>query len=181
MRQPPKKFAPPPIPTRAQETRAAMPTREDQRRDYDALWQAKGSLTAPTARPGMEQRWVRMAIGAEGDPENLSKRAQHLWVPRPADTVPLHEAPAPSRVGGQIRVRGMVLCERPVEVGESRQRYMRGQTKQQMSKVRRQMEDSAYVEHGMRPFVAPETKRVVERGAGVESVMPREVTIADDS
>lgn len=157
--------------SRAQEAREHEPTRE-QEHDYDHLWGPTANLGAPAPRPGYVQRWVRAEMGATPDVNNLAKRERELWRPRQADTVHEHQFTRAKTDDGVIRVRGMILMERPVEVAESQRRYTRQLAQAQMARVEADLRDSAAVQGGMRPYVHKDTKTHVEVG--------RPMTPADD-
>lgn len=113
--------------SRAQEQRDSVRVREAE----DTPWVRGGSLTAPPARPGYSQRWIRVAQkSGKEDPTNVSRKFREGWKARPADTVPSDYREATinhGRFAGCIVVEGMLLCEIPVARTKARKQYIRDQ------------------------------------------------------
>lgn len=70
--------------SREQDSRDNDPIHEP----YDPSWEPQALTSAPPARAGMEQRWVRTRILGVEDSQNIAKRMHQGWHPRAADTVP---------------------------------------------------------------------------------------------
>lgn len=157
---------------RAQTTRAAVkPVAKDQDY-YNHHWGQPQTLKAPPDRDGYEQRWVRVAQHGIPDPDNLQKRMAQFWRPREADTLP-NRADYPDAFiqGGHLVVRGMMLCERPIEAGNAHRAYISQLIQDQEARVTADLMESSYVEHGMRPVI-DENQQRVEVG--------RKITVASD-
>ena len=85
-------------------------------------WREVGDMerNTPPAKPGMEQLWVR-GWYADGKPDvkNLTRIKRKGWTPRQPD--PKDHAAYSVLAFGQnsvISVNGMILMERPIEVGD---------------------------------------------------------------
>ena len=108
--------------TRETESRAAEAVHEQE----DTPWVRGASLDAPKERPGMDQRWIRFAVGGKEDSTNYSRKHREGWRPRPAETVP-EDFDVPrmdsGRFAGCIVVEGMILCERPKALSKRRQKH----------------------------------------------------------
>lgn len=133
---------------------AVHATREDD--EVMLSFEPSGALKAPPPRQGKVQRWIRASIGNVSDPSNYQKKTyRYGWSPRPASTVPEESRwfTEEQRVEGIIRVGGMVLCERPIEIEKSHREYIDKQTAGQRARVDHELRTSAFVEKGMRPFV----------------------------
>lgn len=94
----------------------------------DTPWTQGQSLDAPPARPGMRQRWVRVAVRGEDDPTNASRKSREGWKPRPASTLPAN-FPLPSISHGQwagcVGVEGSVLMEMPEALAKKRDAFIK--------------------------------------------------------
>lgn len=126
--------------TLAQE-RAAPPVHETRAYDVwtdeavhaveDKPWVRPTSLEAPPARPGFEQRWIRVNTRGEEDTTNASRKFREGWRPRPAETVPAsYSAPtiAHGKWAGCVGVEGMLLCEMPRKLHDKKKAAVRAQT-----------------------------------------------------
>jgi hypothetical protein len=109
---------------RAAEQRAVKPVRKQQ----EAPWVNPSSLQAPTARPGMVQRWIRVGTMGKDDPVNLARKLREGWTPRLAESVP-DDFPVPridhGKFAGCVGVEGMVLMEMPKDRNKQRNDYYR--------------------------------------------------------
>lgn len=97
----------------------------------DTPWEHAASLTAPPARPGFDQRWVRVALKGDEDFTNTSRKFREGWRPRLASTVPPKFNPpriATGKYEGCIGVEGMLLCERPATIGAKQREAIREKT-----------------------------------------------------
>lgn len=92
----------------------------------DEPWVNPVSLPYIKPRPGMVQRYIRMAVRGEADPVNAARKFREGWVPRPASSVPKN-IPVPridsGKYAGGIGVEGMVLCEMPKARNDARNKY----------------------------------------------------------
>lgn len=97
-------------------------------------WEPTPFTAAPPPRDGMEQRWVRCRIGGTEDVQNVLKRQQQGWTPRPADTLPPGFAGMGQKfdklpdLGNIIGNQDCVLMERPEELGRKVKAYYARQT-----------------------------------------------------
>tara|TARA_R100001594_G_scaffold150490_1_gene211904 strand:- start:1954 stop:2436 length:483 start_codon:yes stop_codon:yes gene_type:complete len=116
-------------------------TRETTSRAKTA-WKPASILDAPPPRDGMSQKWVSTSILGQDVSHHVLKRQREGWTPRPADTVPSN-FPTPTLEHGKwkgcIGIEGMVLCEMPVEMVESRREYYSGKAREQMAFTEREL------------------------------------------
>lgn len=122
--------------SRTQESRAADVVHES----YDDVdWEPKGLLDTSNIpeRPGYTQRWVRTELNGLPDPNNVGKRFNQGWRPRPADSVASGSfVPTIDYKGSNvIGMVGMLLMERPLELHEKHRRYVRSMTDAQTRSV----------------------------------------------
>lgn len=107
--------------------------------DYDKPWQPPHNLTAPTPRPGMAQRWIRVALRGDDDSANMAKSMQEGWQPRTMASVP-GDFPVPTisngKFAGCIGVQGLVLCEMPASRLKQRADYYAAQAEKQNEAVK---------------------------------------------
>lgn len=135
------------LPSRNRNTRAPRASRIQESREADVFhedtldvdWEPKGLLdtTHIPARPDHVQRWVRTEINGVADPNNVGRRLNQGWRPRPADTVPKGSY-VPTIDYQGVNVIGMVgniLMERPKRLHEQHQRHVRGLTDAQSQSV----------------------------------------------
>lgn len=131
------------------------------------------------ARPGMAQRWVRVAIGSNEDVDNMSRAEAVGWEPRKADTLPSGVKAPIIRKGdlaGYIGVRGNVLMERPEEISQAYRQQNREAANAQETYVREQL----LQEHrpGVKGLGRP--KMTHKSSVGVRSRRPALVQEDDD-
>jgi hypothetical protein len=97
----------------------------------DEQWVRPTNLDAPTARPGMEQRYVRF----DSDTTNWSMKWREGWRPRDPATVPSAEAMYQKAMGPDgsevCRIGNLILCERPAQISAQRRAYYQGKVQQQ--------------------------------------------------
>ena len=79
-------------------------------------WRRPMNLDAPSPRPGMVQRWVRVEFRSENDNLNWQSKAREGWRPRDPASIPSSESYfgyTSSQHNGQgvIRVGGLILME----------------------------------------------------------------------
>lgn len=124
--------------SRGHKTNDARENREHS--DNDFAYRPLNSLDAPKARPGMEQRWIRVMVGDKNDVRNWSRQQRYHWVPRQLETVPDSFNPPTQQVGGLgevIMVGDLVLCERDARYGQSRKKFMAEQHRRQVKATKR--------------------------------------------
>lgn len=154
--------------------------------DDDRPWEPPSNLAAPPARPGMTQRWVRVAIRNEADVTNLANSLRAGWQPRRADTVSAG-FPVPTikhgEYAGSIGIHGMVLCEMPTQRVEQRSRYYQEQTAKMTQAVARDLAQE--VGHPSMPLVEHNRKSVATTGrqrtprVGEDTDRPVDVDVSD--
>mgnify|MGYP001561004726 CR=1 FL=1 len=114
---------------------AAHESRETELREAEAVhetqiddWKRGSSLEMPPARPGMDQRWIRVSMNGRDDATNWARKQREGWHPRDAATVSKN-FPVPrieqGKFAGFIGIEGSVLCERPLRISQQRDRYFR--------------------------------------------------------
>lgn len=92
-------------------------------------WEPKGGLITPEPRPGMDQKWVRRALGGVNDLAHLAYQTGRAgWKPRRFETVPEGERknfPMTSDLAfGEVITSGdLILCERPTAFGVKRREF----------------------------------------------------------
>lgn len=138
-------------------------------------WDPSSTETAPPARPGFDQRWVRTSIMAVDDIDNLAKKRNQRWSPRRKDTVdPTYFTPTilHSSLGDVICKGDSILMERPKKFGDKQRAWNRERTTLQTGAVERYLNEQPRSHHGVgRPEVS-EFNRTVTTG--------RTPKIADD-
>lgn len=139
----------------------------------DEPWVNPASLPYIKPRPGMVQRYIRVAIRGETDATNTARKFREGWVPRRADSVP-GRVPVPKVEGGKyagcIGVEGMILCEMPIARNDARNAYFAKRNKMQSDAVdKRLAEESAHKSTAFGPVQQQK-----------ESKFVREVAIAAD-
>ena len=105
--------------------------------EFPANWTPPSQLDAPPPLPGMVQRWCRMSILGQPDPQNRARQAGQGWRPRRLSSVPegerirypaLHDS-----VWGDVIAQGaLVLCEMPEKLAAQRKEYFDNLRKGQM-------------------------------------------------
>jgi hypothetical protein len=94
------------------------------------------ALEAPNARNGFEQRWVRATSNGDSDNRNWLLAMKLKWRPRDPETVPKAEHYYQIVSDGTRKVfrsGDLVLCERPVEVGNFYRNEIAKRTKHQFT------------------------------------------------
>ena len=107
--------------------------------DYeDEPWVNPASLPYIKPRPGMVQRYIRVAMRGEADPVNTARKLREGWVPRRLDTVPKN-VPVPhidsGKYAGCVGVEGMILMEMPAARNASRNKYFAAKNRSQSEAV----------------------------------------------
>ena len=95
-------------------------------------------LDAPPPRPGMVQRWVRIAHRNDMDQTNYGRRLRAGWQARSVDTIPADHFPPTIGHGRQadgLVVEGNLLCEMPEERYAARQAEKQGLADRQMGAI----------------------------------------------
>jgi len=117
-------------------------------------------------REGMEQRWIRTTIQGEDDQSNVFRAVNQGWKPRKADTVTLGQfVPTINYQGANIiGIRGMILMERPVEMGEKQRAYYDRQADTQIAAVEQNMHKVREKGSGLTRPEFTERKSSVSRG-----------------
>lgn len=84
-------------------------------RNEEAFDMRDEPLSAPPARPGMVQRWIRVRLGAGQDASSIQRATQGGWRPRLLNTIgPEHSPPTVTLNGHEyVGVDDVVLMERP--------------------------------------------------------------------
>lgn len=149
------------------------------------MWEPQPRLaSAPPARPGMEQRWVRAVVRGRVDAERLTAATRSVtvggqgWRVRAGETVPAEFAAqiVQDRTLGAVIVNGdLVLCERPEQIGEYFRRGIKHAAGQQIEAMNRSvLREAGSQRRGAR----------LERGGGdgdvVHMGVDRSVVVADD-
>lgn len=115
---------------------------EEVHETHDEPWVNPVSLPRIKARPGMVQRWIRVAIRGEADPVNTARKMREGWLPRKIETVPKN-IPVPriemGKYAGCVGVEGMVLCEMPAERNDARNKYFADKNKRQTDSVNQRL------------------------------------------
>lgn len=125
--------------SRAQDTRASIPVHNTVSYDFEQN-QLLNTRNIPP-RPGYEQRWVRTYIRGEQDQSNVMKKFNHGWRPRLANTIPDGQFAANVDFQGAsvIGIHGMILVERPAEIGDKQRAAIRQDIDLQMAAVQQQL------------------------------------------
>ena len=104
-------------------------------------WTPPSSLDAPPAPKGFVHRWIRTEFMGNQDTGNVSKKLREGWEFVRAEEIEnqlgSHDYPV-IRSGtyqGLIGVGGLVLARIPEEIVESRKKYFRNKTSDQMKAV----------------------------------------------
>ena len=104
-------------------------------------WTPPSSLDAPPAPKGFVHRWIRTEFMGNQDTGNVSKKLREGWEFVRAEEIEnqlgSHDYPV-IRSGtyqGLIGVGGLVLARIPEEIVESRKKYFRDKTSDQMKAV----------------------------------------------
>lgn len=123
-------------PSRAQESRAAEDFHE---MTDDVDWEPRGLLDDRhiPPRPGYVQRWVRTHLNGVEDPNNVGRRYNQGWRPRPADSVPEGSyVPTVMHQGSNVvGIYGMVLMERPASINAKHRAHVRAMTDAQSTAI----------------------------------------------
>lgn len=113
------------------------------RQEEETPWKRGQSLDMPPAKAGMEQRWIRFAVGGKEDPANISRKLKEGWKPVKADNIPEEFVAMKMEQGkwaGCMVVEGMLLCERPASIGKKRDKFFRDETERRTTAIRHDLE-----------------------------------------
>lgn len=155
--------------TRAADMRAAAPVRFN----ASQPWVRGASLAMPPAREGMVQRWIRFQY-ADGKPDttNYSRKMREGWSPVDPNQVSKDWFAISSSAGklSGLIVDGSILCERPIEISESRQEYMDGVTQMRTEALDHDLESTNRSTAGQSAFgpVKKESSRKMMREVNVK-------------
>lgn len=112
-------------------------SREKEKRETP--WKPASLMPTPHPREGFDFRYVRISMRGETDNVNVSQAFRDGWEPVVASQFPElkvvsdHESPFPD----SIVVGGLLLCQRPSEVGVRVKEYAEKEVQQQMEAVDR--------------------------------------------
>lgn len=150
--------------SRAAETRENNPIHDE---DDDVPWNASTLTSAPPAREGFNQRWIRyMAMGQEDIPHMMRKRNEG-WEPRHPDTIPNgYFAPivAHATLGNVVCNGDMILMERSERRGAKQRASIAQLTKNQTGAVERYLSRNAPGGGGFGPAEVDQFERKVTTG-----------------
>lgn len=145
-----------------------MPSRTGREKETRAtearpMWKPLDQYPLPVA-DGLHFRWIRTHLRGEPDTRNVSRRFREGWVPVRANEYP--ELQMKSDEGSQfpegIEVAGLLLCQLPQQVVDSRAEYYRKTTEQQMASVDNSMfKVNDTRDHGMHILKPARRSRVV--------------------
>ena len=107
-----------------------------------AVWKPPTTLPEPHQRPGLAFRWVRVSVGGQSDPANVSGAFQEGWEPvRAADYPELEFRPdRDSRYPDGVEIGGLLLCACSTAIMKQRADYYAALTQRQMKAVNDQLD-----------------------------------------
>lgn len=106
------------------------------------VWQPAPLLPTPDPglHPGLEFRYVRAMVRGEADNVNLSQALREEWVPVKAcdyeELKVMSDVRSPFPEG--VLIGGLLLCCRPIEIGEQIRAYADQEARQQIEAVEHQ-------------------------------------------
>lgn len=125
--------------SREQESREA----EEVHESYNDNWESPALLDTHNipAKAGFTQRWVRTKVKGEDDQNNVFRKINQGWKPRPLSTVKKGQFIPNIDFQGTdvIGIHGMILMERPLKQHEAQAEYNRKAAENQMSAVKENM------------------------------------------
>lgn len=125
--------------SRTQQSRQA----EEIHKSYDDQWTATSMLDTKNipARDGYVQRWIRTKVRGVDDQDNVFRRINEGWQPRPISTIEKGKFVPNIDFNGVdvVGIHGMILMERPIKTHESQGRHVRELAARQMQGVRENM------------------------------------------
>lgn len=119
--------------------------------DYSKPWAPPSLLPEIPARPGMVQKWCRIAVFGVDDAANLSRFQNQGWLARRLDTVGKEYHPPTLAHGahsGCVVVKDLILCEMPVERSRQRNAYYAEKQRRQSSEVDKAIVETTRSAHG---------------------------------
>jgi hypothetical protein len=97
-----------------------LESRESEQRDTSSSWKPAPLLPQPTPRDGLEFRYVRASMRGESDNINVSQALRDGWEPVLSSEYPelMIVSDRDSQYPDNVLVGGLLLCARPIEIGE---------------------------------------------------------------
>jgi hypothetical protein len=139
-------------------------------------WKPPAELDAPPARPGMVQRWIRLSLLGQADPNNVKTQERQGWRPRTLESVPEGDRgnyptmKDPRSTGAMIVNKDLVLCEMPKRLFDQMKAFYANKRRDQVEAlVDRPLAGDAVKGADRHGFGAP---RVVERSSTVSTRVP---------
>lgn len=136
---------------------------------WNLNFMSRTNLEAPPPRAGYEQRWIRCEFRDGHDHLNLQKQYRQGWQPRDPATIPEHDRMYPvmkhSSGADCIYVGGMMLCERPIQIGNRARAMVRATVQRYKAAVSEalQSENAKNMRRGLPP-IRMEEHREIETG-----------------
>lgn len=137
-------------------------------------WAPPAELEAPTPRPGMVQRWVRLSLVGQADANNVKTQERQGWRPRTLESVPEGDRgnyptmKDPRSTGAIIVNKDVVLCEMPKRLFDQMKAYFDNKRKSQVD---------ALVD---KPMAGDAIKGAERHGFGAPHVEERYSTVRTD-
>lgn len=131
-------------------------------------YERPNSMAAPPARPGYEQRWVRVGTREGADGANWMNKLREGYQPRPIETVP-HEfrmMQATHQGVACIMTGQSILCEKPLQMVEAKRRFLRAEIDKMNASIQAQhkkVSDEGQKATGI-PLLHEETERFTGGG-----------------
>ena len=113
-------------------TNRDLTTRVATGRTAEQRWTPPDQLPMPEDRPGWAHRWVRLSLGGNSDPANISLRLREGWEPVKATDYPeiaMVTEEGQGRWAGNVVMGGLMLCRMPREMADSRDAHYQDYTK----------------------------------------------------
>lgn len=143
--------------------------------DLPETWVRPSNLSAPEARAGYVNKWVRFRASGEEDRDNLDKAMSQGWRPIRKSTLRKeHELTAnlEGKYGQYVVKRGLILMELPEHLWEQRQSFYTDKKIKMTESIDRNLK--ANNDRRM-PFLKPERRSTVTKKAkrgSLESSIP---------
>jgi len=129
----------------------------------DEAWVSSPSLPSPDPRPGIDHRYVRISMRGEPDNMNISQAMRDGWVPvKAADYPELKTLPdRNSQFPDGVEYGGLLLCKRPIEIGEKIQEQTSREVEGTLEAV-----DRSYFreENSSMPMMKPDRRTKIQFG-----------------
>lgn len=113
--------------------------------EHEHDWTPPQFTAAPPPREGMEQRWMRVRAAGVEDVQNVLRRRQAGWTPRPAETIPDSYKFMIVRhgdMGNILATQDAVLVERPLNMGARFREYNTRQASRLSESIRQFVGDN---------------------------------------